>query len=106
MSKYASKGFGIDPSAVQYVRELAKRKRVIITIFGSPYSLRYFEGMDPILVAYDEDPMTQDLAAQALFGANRISGKLPVSGSENFPFGMGVYRESNGSLGYSSPSTM
>jgi len=41
MSKYASKGFGIDPSAVQYVRELAKRKRVIITIFGSPYSLRY-----------------------------------------------------------------
>ena len=103
MSKYASKGFGIDPSAVQYVRELAKRKRVIITIFGSPYSLRYFEGMDPILVAYDEDPMTQDLAAQALFGANRISGKLPVSGSENFPFGMGVYRESNGSLGYSSP---
>ena len=103
MSKYASKGFGIDPSAVQYVRELAKRKRVIITIFGSPYSLRYFEGMDPILVAYDEDPMTQDLAAQALFGANRISGKLPVSGSDNFPFGMGVYRESNGSLGYSSP---
>lgn len=103
MSKYASKNFGIDQSAVQYVRELAKKKRVIITLFGSPYALRYFEGMDPILVAYDEDEMTQDLAAQALFGANRISGKLPVSGSPSFPYGMGVYRESNGSLGYSSP---
>jgi beta-N-acetylhexosaminidase len=103
MSKYASKNFGIDQSAVQYVRGLAKRKRVIVTLFGSPYALRYFEDMDPILVAYNEDEMTQDLAAQALFGANRISGKLPVSGSNSFPFGMGVYRESNGSLGYSTP---
>ncbi|MDC1308861.1 serine hydrolase, partial [Saprospiraceae bacterium] len=103
MSKYANKNFGIDQSAVQYVRGLAKRKRVIVTLFGSPYALRYFEDMDPILVAYNEDEMTQDLAAQALFGANRISGKLPVSGSNSFPFGMGVYRESNGSLGYSTP---
>ena len=103
MSKYASKNFGIDQSAVQYVRELAKKKKVIVVLFGSPYALKYFEGMDPILMAYDEDPMTQDLAAQALFGANRISGKLPVSGSDAFPFGMGIYKESNGSLGYSSP---
>lgn len=103
MSKYASKNFGIDQSAVQFVRNLAKTKHVIVTLFGSPYALRYFEKLDPILVSYNEDPMTQDLTAQAIFGANRISGKLPVSGSEAFPYGMGVYRESNGTLGYSSP---
>lgn len=104
MSKYASKNFGIDQTAVQYIRELAKTKHVIITLFGSPYSLRYFEGLDPILVSYNEDEMTQDLSAQALFGANRISGKLPVTGAPSFPYGTGLYRESNGSLGYASPA--
>lgn len=104
MSKYASKNFGIEQTAVQYIRELAKTKHVIISIFGSPYALKYFEAMDPVLVAYNEDKMTQDLAAQALFGANRISGKLPVTGSKSYPFGTGLYRESNGSLGYSAPA--
>lgn len=103
MSKYASKNFGIDQSSVQYIRNLAKKKNVIIILFGSPYALKYFEDLDPILISYDEDPMTQDLSAQALFGSNRISGKLPVSASLLFPYGTGLYRESNGTLGYSSP---
>jgi len=103
MSKYESKKFGVTKSMFTLVRELEENTDVILTVFGSPYSLKYFEKIETLLLAYNEDEINQDKAAQALFGVFDIKGKLPVSATENLIYGTGLFISGNGRLGYSSP---
>lgn len=103
MSKYESKKFGVTKSMFTLVRELEENTDVILTVFGSPYSLKYFEKIETLLLAYNEDEINQDKAAQALFGVFDIKGKLPVSATENLNYGTGLFISGNGRLGYSSP---
>jgi len=103
MSKYESKKFGITKSMFTLVRELEEKTDVILTVFGSPYSLKYFEKIETLLLAYNEDDINQNKAAQALFGVFDIRGKLPVTASENLIYGTGLFISGIGRLGYGSP---
>lgn len=103
MSKYASKNFGLSQANIDYLKTLEKTKKLIVVIFGSPYSLKYFDDFSNVIVAYEDDEVTQNLAAQAIFGAFTIKGKLPITASEKYIFGKGEYRESLGRFGYSIP---
>ena len=103
MSKYSSKNFGLSQEAIKMINDLAYSKNVILTIFGSPYSLKYFDDVEHVLMSYAEDDLTQDLSAQGLFGAFDFSGKLPVTASETYQSGMGDYQPSLGRLGYTQP---
>lgn len=103
MSKYEKKNFGITEGEVSIIQKLARKTDVVLTVFGSPYSLKYFENLPTILMAYSEDPINQDKAAQALLGVIDIKGKLPVSAGETLKSGMGLIISSIGRLGYGSP---
>ncbi len=101
MSKYASKKFGINDEHLSFLESIPSEK-LIIVIFGSPYSLKRF-GNQTILVAYHDDELTQDITAQSLLGVNSIKGKLPISASDLYKIGDGVYAASIGRLGYCPP---
>ncbi len=103
MSKYASKNFGLNLENVAFLKELEKDKKLIIILFGSPYSLKFFDNFSNVIVAYEDDETYQNLAAQSIFGAFTIKGKLPVSASSKYRYGGGEYRESLGRFGYSVP---
>ncbi|MEM9549193.1 MAG: glycoside hydrolase family 3 N-terminal domain-containing protein [Bacteroidota bacterium] len=103
MSKYASKNFGIDQRNIDFLKGLNKSKKVIIVLFGSPYALEYFDDFPNVIVAYESDNMAQQVAAEAIFGSIEIKGKLPVTASEKYSYGTGLYRSSLGRLGYSVP---
>ena len=90
MSSYASKGFGLSESGKDLVNKLSKQTKVILVIFGNPYSLQYFDEVDNVLVAYEEGSMYEEVAAQALFGGSSIRGKLPITASPRSKFGDGV----------------
>ena len=53
--------------------------------------------------AYDEDEMTEDLAAQALFGVFGIRGRLPITASEKSVYGQGIMTKKLFRLGYGLP---
>ena len=103
MSKYAGKDFGINLKNIAFLKELEKDKKLIIIIFGSPYSLKFFDGFSNVIVAYEDDELFQNLAVQSIFGAFTIKGKLPVTASSKYKYGGGKYRESLGRFGYSIP---
>lgn len=103
MSKYSSKKFGIDLQSVAFLKGLAKEKKVIIVLFGSPYALKYFDDFDNVIVAYESDKMAQQVATEAIFGAISIKGKLPITATKKYQYGQGIYRSSLGRLGYSVP---
>ncbi len=103
MSPSAAKGYGISRSTLDFISNLSKEIKVVLVIFGTPYSLQYFDYINWILAAYEEDPMAQDAAARALFGGMPVKGKLPVTASAKSSYGAGIIIERATRLGYARP---
>jgi len=106
MSQYASKGFGINQTSLTFLKQLSAKTQVVLVVFGNPYSLKYFEGQDWVLVAYEENANTQHLAAEILFGARPALGKLPVTVSPKYTFGLGMNTTPTGRLQYTLPEAV
>jgi len=103
----ASDNFGLTDSQIQFVHKLNKLTTVVVTMFGNPYSLKYFDEIPTLLQAYTEDAPAQELAAQSLFGANDLSGKLPVTASASAKFGQGIQKTfAQKRLGYDLPEAV
>lgn len=61
--------------------------------FGNPYLLDDFPGADAFLATFGEGALMEELSAEAIFGRTAVSGKLPISLSEAYPFGHGLAYE-------------
>ena len=88
-----TRNFGVTIQSIEIHEELSKQQDVISVIFGNPYVLHRFEGAEAttaMVVAYQDNDLTQEAAAQLIFGGILPIGKLPVSGSEYFPAGTGL----------------
>ncbi|MBK8502728.1 MAG: hypothetical protein IPL46_11200 [Saprospiraceae bacterium] len=79
MTQHSRDSFGLDTSVLDFLTELNQKTKVILLIFGNPYSLKFFDEFDHVVVCYDDDRLTQNLTAQAVFGAISFKGRLPVS---------------------------
>ncbi len=103
MTPYARSQYGVSNATLRLLDDLRKRTRVVLVVFGNPYSLGLFDDIDWVLEAYEENETTQDLAAQALFGVFGVRGRLPVTASAQSPFNAGVTTEKTFRLGYAAP---
>lgn len=90
MKARAKNDFGLSDDMKSFVNELNKVTKVVLVVFGNPYSLKYFESVKTLLACYNDDKVTQELAAEGLFGVFEFKGKLPISACENAKCGMGV----------------
>ncbi len=106
MSSSSSKGFGIHSGAINFISQLQNEANITLVVFGNPYSLKYFDSVETVLNCYNEDPITQEIAAQALFGAIPISGRLPITASEKSKFGDGVDTPTLRRLQYDVPESV
>lgn len=106
MSSRASRNYGITQSTINFVNRLSRETKVVLVVFGNPYSLKYFDDIDWVLEAYQEDGTSQDVAAQALFGAFPIRGRLPVTASDKSRFNTGVTTRASIRLGYALPEAV
>jgi len=94
--------YGTEASIPEFLKKTATRKRVMV-LFGNPYALNYMTGIehsDGLLVTYQENTQTQELAAQAIFGAIDVTGKLPVNVSAIFGLNNGIDLKKNCRLKY------
>ncbi len=106
MSSYARDNFGLSVSQRTLIEKLQEKTKVVLVVFGNPYSLKYFDKIDWVLQAYESNEHAQDLAAQALFGAFSIQGRLPVTASKRSRFGDGQTTNSLFRLGYAPPASV
>lgn len=88
------------------LRKIDEKARVIVTVFGNPYSLSALDGSGTVLMAYSRDDIAQDAAAQALFGANKISGRLPITASPAAKFNDGQETNAAFRMGYAEPEAV
>jgi beta-N-acetylhexosaminidase len=106
LSQYVSRNFGLTEDFTEIADQILLNHPAIVVWNGNPYGIDKIKNVDhalSILVSYQENSYTQDLSAQALFGAIAISGKLPVTINESFRAGMGFLAEGNLRLGYAIP---
>ena len=89
MKPKSSDDFGVSAIEISFLQELSKVTKVVLVVFGNPYSLKFFDDVPNLVCAYNEDKETQELAAQGLFGVFDFKGKLPVTASEKAKSGMG-----------------
>lgn len=104
--KAGSANFGITAEMNLFLKELIRSKPTLVSVFANVYSLASFENLDKadaVLAAYQENALTQDLAAQLLFGGIAASGKLPVTVSHAFRLGDGLHTQGGLRLAYSVP---
>ena len=103
MSWYARNNYGFTEAEITFINDLSKRTEVIYVLFGTPYALKWFEDVPTVLVAYEDNDLTHEVAAQGLFGVTTISGQLPVTASEKYSVGIGQNVPSLKRIGYSTP---
>ena len=97
--------YGVEPTINQFFSQLPKKKK-IISLFGNPYALKFIDdafNSDGLFITYQENRITQELAAQAIFGAIDVNGTLPVSVNKEYKEGIGIEIKKNGRLKYSIP---
>ncbi len=102
MSRFLAKNYGLTDVEIAAINKINQTKKTINIIMGSPYSLQKINGYGSIIVAYNEDSVTQDITAQILFGARAGSGTLPISVA-NYEFSKGVCTNGSLRLGYGLP---
>ncbi len=89
MNRFSSKDYGVNSSTKNFIHQLSSRQNCGLILFGNPYSLKFFDACKQIVVAYEDNPFTQSAAAKYLLNNLKSTGKLPVSASSIYKFGMG-----------------
>lgn len=70
----------IESEVAYLINRLDKQTKVVLAVFGSPIQLLQIDRLDrveAVALAYDDTQDSQELMAQAIFGAIGFQGKLP-----------------------------
>jgi CubicO group peptidase (beta-lactamase class C family) len=103
LTNKVAQNFGLTNEELALLQKINRDAEIILVVFGSPYSLKFFENMDHIIMAYEDSPEVEDIVAQGLVGVYGIKGQLPVTVSTVFPLFHGFTTPSLRRLGYSVP---
>ncbi len=72
---------------LQSIDTLNKYNEVAIVNFGNPMNLQLFDPTIPVVQLFDRNKITEKIAAQVLFGSNKVEGTLPLAISKELPRG-------------------
>ena len=95
--------FGLSKSAIDMIKDLRVRSKVVVIVFGMPYSLKSFEDVDYLICGYQNVAHAHKAVAQVLFGAISANGSIPVSASSFLKEGIGEITMNLGRLGFELP---
>ncbi|WP_254562867.1 glycoside hydrolase family 3 N-terminal domain-containing protein [Dyadobacter diqingensis] len=74
------RNYGVSTGSADFVRQLKQQgKKVILCLFGTPYSIQFFPETDALICANQDGTDQQEIVPQIIFGAIASRGKLPVS---------------------------
>jgi len=97
-NRLKSKQYGLSTRGIELVKEISRFSEVVLVSFGIPYNLQYFEGIENILVAYQDIDLNMEKAAAALHSAIPLEGKLSVTVSEKWDYQTGVLLDADSTL--------
>lgn len=102
-SRFVSKKLGLTQQQINFINRLLMDRRCVLVNHGNPYILQHFQSARNVILAYEDLPIYNQLAAQALAGTFGVQGKMPVSVNPAFPLASGIETEPLQRLEYIMP---
>lgn len=91
--RYPANQFGISDNALDLVKQVAANNNTMIFAFGNPYAIQYLCDAKNLVACYEDDSLTQSVAADMLMGRIPYKGTLPVTVCPQYPSGTGIVTE-------------
>jgi CubicO group peptidase (beta-lactamase class C family)/beta-glucosidase-like glycosyl hydrolase len=88
--RYPSNNFGISDPALDLIKKIQQNNKTILFDFGNPYALKNFCDAKNLVACYEDDSITQNIAADILEGKMIAKGTLPVTVCDNYKYGSGI----------------
>jgi beta-N-acetylhexosaminidase len=90
INRFPAHDFGISAAALQLLKDLDHLPNSVTFIFGNPYALNYVCDASVLVECYDDNDITQGVAADWLNGKFVAKGRLPVSVCNGLKAGFGI----------------
>lgn len=94
-SRRPANNFGLSLAERLIVKQLQSEMPSATVVFGNPYAIQHWCDAPTIVAAYEDDSITQKVAADLLFGKLGPKGKLPVTVCPGLPEGTGISYDVN-----------
>ncbi|MDQ2721637.1 MAG: serine hydrolase, partial [Bacteroidota bacterium] len=89
-NRYPANQFGISNNALDLIKQIQQNNKTIIFDFGNPYALKNFCDAKNLVACYEDDSITQNVAADILKGKIKAKGILPVTVCDDYKYGSGI----------------
>ncbi len=89
-ARFPANNFGISNAALKLIKELQQQQKTITLAFGNPYAIKNFCDAKTLIACYEDDDITQQTAADLLYGRFFARGRLPVTICSSFTYGTGI----------------
>ncbi len=106
MGKRPYNSMRLSSHLLNMLQELTLHSKVVYALFSNPYLISKMPGIEnaeALVVTYSESQLSQELAAQMIYGAEGADGKLPVSIEGKYKKGAGLDLAPIKRLSYSIP---
>lgn len=103
---YPAGKYGTTELQRRAVSEIVQENNSIFAFFGNAYAIKHFDNIhhaNGLILGYQNNQLTQELAAQLIFGAFTATGKLPVTIDNRFKLNDGLEAEKNNCFSYTIP---
>lgn len=94
---------GITLQLASIIQRLSSKHQVIVCSFGDPEDLKFIQSEGTMIAGYTDDELTQQAAAEIIFGGLPAKGKLPITVSENLRINQGVLTDTLDRLAFALP---
>jgi beta-N-acetylhexosaminidase len=71
--------YGLNDEAIAFLQQAGCMRNVMIVLMGNAYAMQYFCGSGSLMVAYEDDTLTELAVANILLRKAKAKGKLPVT---------------------------
>jgi len=89
-ARFPARNFAISKPAAWLLHELQQKEKAVTLFFGNPYAVKNSCDARTIVACYEDDSVTQTVAADLLNGKFVARGRLPVTVCDDWKAGMGI----------------
>jgi beta-N-acetylhexosaminidase len=93
MGRFAANNFGLTESSLNTYKLIQQKFSSVTFVFGNPYALKNMCNIKNVVVAYQDDAIVQQVAAEMLAGKLPYKGELPVTVCSNLTYGHSLAQE-------------
>ncbi|WP_303312053.1 glycoside hydrolase family 3 N-terminal domain-containing protein [Hymenobacter sp. BT730] len=108
MNNTPAHNYGIGDGTLRFIQRLQAnpRQKIVVVAMGNAYALKYLEEARTLVCGYEDNPTSQNVVPQVLFGALPAKGQLPVTVSEKLKAGAGLPTPDFRRLRYGTPESV